>query len=123
MKHVLAVALVVAVAVALAAALGARSPGEARAEPAPWTFAQSMSQRRSYVAAAELGGRIYVAGGAVGETGRFLAVFQRFDPWTNSWTTLTRLPQPTRAAAGAALDGKVYVIGGQTPAGATRAGY
>src|ERR671931_1346231 len=120
MKAVLALGLVVALAVALAAVLGARGTEKAQAESAPWTFAQSMSQRRSYVAAAELGGKIYVAGGAVGETGRFLDIFQRFDPRTNSWTTLRRLPEPTRAGAGAALDGKVYVIGGQIPAGASR---
>jgi hypothetical protein len=123
MKPIFAVALVVALAVSLAAVVGARGTAEAQAEVAPWHFAQSMSQRRSYVAAAELAGRIYVAGGAVGETGRFLAVFQRFDPRMNSWTTLARLPHPIRAAAGAALDGDVYVIGGQTPAGATRQVY
>src|SRR5919109_1409070 len=123
MKAILALGLVVALAVALAGVLGARGTEQARAESAPWTFAQSMSQRRSYVAAAELGGRIYVAGGAVGETGRFLSVFQRFDPRANSWTTLTRLPEPTRAAAGAALDGEVYVLGGQTADGVSRTVY
>src|SRR5919198_6772098 len=120
MKPILAVGLAVALAVSLAGVVGSRSAGEEKAEVAPWIFGQSMSQRRSYVAAAELGGKIYVAGGAVGETGRFLAIFQRFDPQTNSWTTLRRLPEPTRAGAGAALDGKVYVIGGQIPAGAGR---
>src|SRR5919198_467115 len=120
MKPILAVGLAVALAVSLAGVVGSRSAGEEKAEVAPWIFGQSMSQRRSYVAAAELGGKIYVAGGAVGETGRFLDIFQRFDPRTNSWTTLRRLPEPTRAGAGAALDGKVYVIGGQIPAGASR---
>jgi N-acetylneuraminic acid mutarotase len=119
MKPILAVALAVVLAVTLAAVVGTRTADDARAEAAPWTFARSMSQRRSYVAAAELGGRIYAAGGAVGETGRFLGIFQRFDPATNSWTTLERLPHPIRAGAGAALDGKIYVIGGQTAAGAT----
>src|SRR5215216_3645959 len=101
MKVILSTGLVVALAVALAGVVGSRSAGEARAEVAPWRFAQSMSQRRSYVAAAKLGDKIYVAGGAVGETGRFLGIFQRFDPATNNWTTLERLPQPIRAGAGA----------------------
>jgi N-acetylneuraminic acid mutarotase len=79
-----------------------------------------MSQRRSYIAAAELDGHIYAAGGMVGETGRFLSVFQRFDPAQNQWTPLQPLPDPTRAAAGAALDGKVYVFGGQTAGGVTK---
>src|ERR671931_34934 len=120
MKPILAVGLAVALAVSLAGVVGSRSAGEEKAEVAPWIFGQSMSQRRSYVAAAELGGKIYVAGGAVGETGRFLAIFQRFDPQTNSWTTLRRLPHAIRAGAGAALDGKVYVTGGETSGRAGR---
>jgi N-acetylneuraminic acid mutarotase len=120
MRAILAVGLIVALAVAFAAVVGTRGAADAPAGAAPWRLAQAMSQRRSYVAAAELGGKIYVAGGAVGEAGRFLAIFQRFDPQTNSWTTLERLPQPIRAAAGAGLEGKIYVIGGQTEGGASR---
>jgi hypothetical protein len=124
MKRAVALGLAVAAAVALAAVLGSRKGGVEEAEAAaPWTFAQSMSQRRSYIAAAELGGLIYAAGGMVGESGRHLAVFQRFDPRANSWTTLSRLPEPVRAGAGAALDGQVYVIGGSTPAGGGRQVY
>jgi N-acetylneuraminic acid mutarotase len=123
MRAILAVGLVVALAVGLAAFVGTRGTGDARAEPAPWTFARSMSQRRSYIAAAKLDGNIYAVGGMVGETGRFLAVAQRFDPRTNSWTGLPRLPEPVRAAAGAALDGDMYVIGGQTEDGNGRQVY
>ena len=123
MKTTLVVAAVAVAAVTVAAVFGARGPGdpaEARAAETPWTFAAPMSQRRSYIAAAELDGHIYAAGGMVGETGRFLSVFQRFDPAQNHWTTLQPLPDPTRAAAGAALDGKVYVFGGQTAGGVTK---
>jgi N-acetylneuraminic acid mutarotase len=80
-----------------------------------------MSQRRSYVAAAELGGRIYVAGGMVGETGRPLATFSRYEPRTDRWETLDRLPDATRAAAAAELHGVIYVVGGTTADGNTRA--
>ena len=123
MRTTLVVATVAVAAVTVAAVFGARGPGdpaEARAAEAPWTYAAPMSQRRSYIAAAELDGHIYAAGGMVGETGRFLSVFQRFDPAQNHWTTLQPLPDPTRAAAGAALDGKVYVFGGQTAGGVTK---
>ena len=108
----LAGALAAVLAVALAAALGSLGPGAAEAEAAPWAYAQSMSQRRSYIAAAELGGQIYAAGGMVGETGRRLATFQRFDPEADSWTTLRPLPEPIRAADAAAAGGEVHVIGG-----------
>ena len=86
-----------------------------------WERAASMSQRRSYIAAAQVGDRIYTAGGMVGETGRPLPTFSRYDPAADAWTTLPQLPMATRAAAGAALDGVVYVIGGTTPRGNTAA--
>jgi N-acetylneuraminic acid mutarotase len=85
------------------------------AAPAPegWTFAQSMAQRRSYIAAAQVGGLIYAAGGMVGETGRPLSTFQRFDPAANSWKGLDRLPEPVSAAGAAAVGPTIYVTGGQ----------
>jgi N-acetylneuraminic acid mutarotase len=86
-----------------------------------WERVASMSQRRSYVAAARLGDRIFAAGGMVGETGRPLATFSRYDPAHNEWSTLAQLPVATRAAAAAALDGRVVVVGGTTPDGNTSA--
>ena len=38
-----------------------------------------MSQRRSYFASAGLGGSVYVAGGMVGNSGRHLDAFARYD--------------------------------------------
>jgi hypothetical protein len=108
----LGAALLVFGLVAVAALFGARGAGPAKAEAAPWTRAQSMSQRRSYIAADELDGQIYAAGGMVGETGRRLKTLQRYDPAADSWTTLRPLPEPVRAAEAAALGGKLYVIGG-----------
>ena len=86
-----------------------------------WERAASMPQRRSYVAAAQVGRFIYAAGGMVGDTGRPLATFTRYDTARDRWTTLPQLPEATRAAAAAAVDGVVYVVGGTTPAGNTRA--
>ena len=117
MKLIFTVGLVVALLVGFAAFVGTRGTDEARAEQDPWTFARSMSQRRSYIAAAQYQGKIYAVGGMVGETGRFLAVAQRFDPRANSWSGLPPLPEPVRAGAGAAIDGRIYVIGGQTEDG------
>jgi hypothetical protein len=93
--------------------------GDEAAEPPHepgWEFAAPMANRRSYVAAAELGGRIYVAGGMFGAAGTRLDRVQRFDPAANAWTTLPRLPQPVRAAAGAVRGADFLVIGG-TPVG------
>ena len=111
-----------ALAVALAAlcvgaATGALAAGGPAAPDAGWERVASLSQRRSYIAAAELGGRIYAAGGMVGETGRPLATVSRYDPGRDAWRTLTPLPEATRAAAAAALGGRIVVAGGTTAAG------
>ena len=88
-----------------------------------WTFARHMPHRRSYTASAELGGRVYVAGGMVGETGRPLDLLERFDPKRNEWTSLTPLPEPFSAAAAASLNGRMWVVGGNArTAGARQAG-
>jgi Kelch motif len=79
-----------------------------------------MANRRSYVAAAEIAGRIYVAGGMFGDAGTRLDRFQRFDPNRGSWTTLPRLPEPVRAAAGAARGRDFLVLGGTTEGGGGR---
>ena len=95
--------------------------GAAEAEASGWTQVASMPQRRSYIAAAELDGSIYTAGGMVGDTGKPLATFTRYDPAEDAWETLPQLPEPTRAAAGAVAGGIVYVIGGTTADGNTSA--
>ena len=94
--------------------------GEDDAEAAGWTRAASMSQRRSYIAATELGGRVYTAGGMVGETGRPLPTFTRYDPRRDAWETLPQLPVATRAAAAATAGTTIYVLGGTTHSGNTR---
>src|SRR5688500_3767485 len=115
------------VVLAAAALAGCSTEDEAAApEPRPsadggWRQVASMSQRRSYIAAAQVDRHIYAAGGMVGETGRPLATFTRYDTEADRWQTLRPLPVPTRAAASAAVGGIVYVIGGTTPAGNTTA--
>ncbi len=86
-----------------------------------WQRVASMSQRRSYIAGAQVGPLLYAAGGMVGQTGRPLASFSRYDTRTDTWTQLPQLPVATRAAAAAALDGTIYVTGGTTAAGNTAA--
>ncbi|HXH89531.1 MAG TPA: kelch repeat-containing protein [Gaiellaceae bacterium] len=95
--------------------------GAETAEAAGWEQVASLSQRRSYIASAQLGDRIFAAGGMVGETGRPLAVFTRYDAKADEWTVLPQLPVATRAAAAAGVGDTLYVIGGTTPAGNTDA--
>jgi hypothetical protein len=119
-RRVVWLALAVAAVVGLVTGCAGDAETES-AEAAPWTYGQAMSSRRSYIAAAQVGPRIYVAGGMVGETGRPLATFQRYDTRVDRWETLTRLPVATRAAAAASVGGVVYVIGGTTADGNTSA--
>ena len=80
-----------------------------------WSFAARMPHRRSYAASAKIGNDIYVAAGMVGNTGRPLDLFERFDPRKNAWTSLPGLPKAFSAAAGTALAGRMYVVGGNSP--------
>ena len=109
----LAVAAAVIAGVAWSAVASAGSP-------APWRTATSMPERRSYFAAAAIGGQIYVSGGMVGATGKYVNRLERFDPAREVWRRLPDQPQPARAGAGAAYRGSLYVLGGQTPARVTR---
>jgi hypothetical protein len=93
------------------------------AAPPAWHSAASMPERRSYFAAAQLGGDVYVAGGMVGASGTYVRRLERFDPRRNSWTRQPDLPTEARAAAGAAFEGKLFVLGGQTERGVTRRVY
>ena len=81
----------------------------------PWSYAARMPHRRSYTASAELNGKVYVAAGMVGNTGRPLDLVERFDPSRNEWTSLTPLPQSFSAAAAGTLDGRIWVVGGNAP--------
>lgn len=116
---ILFAALVAAVGVGCGGGGGDSAPEQA--EAAEWTYGRAMSSRRSYIAAAQVGSDVYVAGGMVGETGRPMATFQRYETRDDTWETLSPLPVATRAAAAAAVDGVVYVLGGTTGVGNTTA--
>src|SRR5436190_22710703 len=109
----LGVVVAVGVALALALALGGNS-GSAHAA-SRWSWAPPMVHRRSYTSYAEMHSKIYVAAGMVGNTGRPLDMFERFDPKTGNWTSIKPLPVPFSAGAGAVLDNRMYVVGGNSP--------
>jgi hypothetical protein len=96
------------------AGCGSEPAKKGTASGASWSFAARMPHRRSYTASAELGGKVYVAAGMVGNTGRPLDLFERFDPALNEWASLTPLPQRFRAGAAASLDGRIWVVGGNS---------
>lgn len=109
----LAAVLTLALVALASGVLAARGSSESSARVAPvWTWSPPMPHRRSYTASAEIGGRFYVAAGMVGNSGRPLDLFERFDPKTERWSSLRPLPVALSAAAGASLGTTLYVIGG-----------
>jgi N-acetylneuraminic acid mutarotase len=116
------VTLVVAGLVALllvvtaAGVLARTSSGGTDAKVRPvWTWSPPMPHRRSYTASTEIGGKIYVAAGMVGNSGKPLDLFERYDAKTDTWSSLTPLPHQFSAAAGAKLGQTFFVIGGNSP--------
>jgi N-acetylneuraminic acid mutarotase len=109
-------ALVAGLALALSSAGcgGSANERSGAASASSWSFAARMLHRRSYTASAELGGKVYVAAGMVGNSGRPLDLFERFDPAKNEWSSLTPLPEKFSAGAATTLDGRIWVIGGNS---------
>jgi N-acetylneuraminic acid mutarotase len=81
--------------------------------------------KRGAAIAEEVGGKIYVIGGATTEPGtnevalysnrpqRSVGTNEAYDPATNTWETRSPMPTARNHAASGVVDGKIYVIGGR----------
>ena len=90
-----------------------------------WRALAPMPMKRCSAIAAEVGGKIYVIGGATlmensGETALFgnrpqrvVGTNQVYDPATNTWATRSPMPTTRNHAFAGAVNGKIYVIGGR----------
>src|SRR5262245_65230628 len=72
-----------------------------------WTSGAAMPWARTEVAIAELGGKVYVAGGFGGE--RELEIY---DPVANRWSRGAPIPREVHHAGLVGLNGKLYLVGG-----------
>jgi N-acetylneuraminic acid mutarotase len=108
---VTALGVLVAVGVYSVFFLGGPSPREAR----EWELLAVLPTARGETAAAEVDGKLYVAGGYTGLTFAVSDEVDAYDPATNTWTVLAPLPAPRNHAAAAGLDGLLYVSGGGGP--------
>ncbi len=91
-----------------------------------WKSLAPLPGKRGSAMAAEVGGKIYVVGGATTVEGskdpfftffgpaRVLATNDVYDPATNKWESRRPMAVPRNHAFGAAVNGKIYVIGGRT---------
>ncbi len=90
-----------------------------------WKALAPMPGKRGSPVAVEVGGQIYVIGGAIPEPGtNEVAVFpnraarsvgtnEAYDPETNKWTTRSSMPTARNHAFAGAVNGRIYVIGGR----------
>jgi N-acetylneuraminic acid mutarotase len=91
-----------------------------------WKSLPPLPGKRGSALAAEVGGKIYVIGGATTADGakdpfftffgpaKVLATNEVYDPRTNKWESRTPMSVARNHAFGAAVNGKIYVIGGRT---------
>jgi N-acetylneuraminic acid mutarotase len=85
-----------------------------------WSPAADMTTSRVGLAAAVVGGKIYVTGGVTGTrfNRSYLASGEVYDPATNTWSPLASMQEPRYFHAMAAgPDGRIYAIGGTNAMG------
>ncbi len=91
-----------------------------------WKALAPLPGKRGAAIAAEVGGKIYVIGGATtmdGDKAPFFTAFgpakvlgtnDVYDPATNKWESRNPMSVPRNHAFGGVVNGKIYVIGGRT---------
>ncbi len=91
-----------------------------------WRPLAPLPGKRGSAIAAEVGGKIYVIGGATTVEGskepfftafgpaRVLATNDVYDPATNTWESRNPMSVPRNHAFSGVVNGKIYVIGGRT---------
>jgi N-acetylneuraminic acid mutarotase len=91
-----------------------------------WKPIAPLPGKRGSAIAAEVGGKIYVIGGATTMEGskdpfftafgpaRVLGTNQVYDPATNKWESRNAMSVPRNHAFSGVVNGKIYVIGGRT---------
>jgi N-acetylneuraminic acid mutarotase len=91
-----------------------------------WKPLAPLPGKRGAAIAAEVGGKIYVIGGATTMEGskdpfftafgpaRVLGTNQVYDPATNKWESRNAMSVPRNHAFSGVVNGKIYVIGGRT---------
>lgn len=80
-----------------------------------WTRRAHANLVRHSFGAAMAGGKIFIWGGIAGA--KLTASTEVYDPKTDTWTTLSPMPEPRIFAKGAEVAGKLYAVGGIQPPG------
>ncbi len=84
-----------------------------------WSVKAPMPQAAGGLAAAAVGGKLYVVGGEQwSPTRKVFAEGWVYDPATDEWDAMPDLNVPRHGLAAAAIEGRIYVFGGATKTGA-----
>lgn len=85
--------------------------------PNSWTSGTAMHRQVMAPAAAVLGSRIYVIGGALDWYGSTVTDMLIYNPVSNTWAKGTPFPAPIYAAAAVVVNNVLYVFGGNSGSG------
>lgn len=77
-----------------------------------WSPIADLPRARGAFVAVEIGGKIYAAGGVIGE-GFIVGDLTVYDPATDQWETKATMPTAREHLGAANLNGKLYVAGGR----------
>jgi serine/threonine protein kinase/N-acetylneuraminic acid mutarotase len=78
-----------------------------------WTQAADLPTPREHLAAVSDGVYVYTLGGRNLSADENSAVFERFDPESGKWDTLTAMPTPRGSYGAAFIDGRIVAVGGE----------
>jgi N-acetylneuraminic acid mutarotase len=84
-----------------------------------WETRKSMPTARNHPAGGVVGGKLYVIGGRLsnGNVANMLSsptdVVEQYDPATDAWKTMTKMPYATSGQGWTTLQNRIYVAGGE----------
>jgi hypothetical protein len=113
--------VVLLLAAILLAALLAACGATAAPLTGHWVKKASMTEERSWIGMAAVGGKIYAVGGMVGQLGKRLDSGEVYDPKADAWQPIAHMPTARSSAGLAAVGPNLYVIGGYAQSGTTDA--
>jgi N-acetylneuraminic acid mutarotase len=84
-----------------------------------WTTLPALPTGRNHIAAAAIGGKVYVTGGRLGAgfTSPMTNVLEVYDPVANTWSTRAPMPTIRGGINGIAVSDRLFVWGGEGPDG------
>jgi non-specific serine/threonine protein kinase len=80
-----------------------------------WHAAAPLPQAREYLAAASDGRALYAVGGRIPGEATCVGIFQRYDPATDTWTTLPDVLTHRGGLGAVMVKGELVAVGGDLP--------